>query len=51
MKQWFKDAWWSWECCIYSRFVDYNDNIDVAAFFCEISYGWYQMYYNSEELQ
>jgi hypothetical protein len=28
MKQWFEDAWWSWGCCIHSRFVDYNDNID-----------------------
>jgi hypothetical protein len=47
MKQWFEDAWWSWKCCIHSRF-DYNDNIDRLAFFCEISYGWYQMYYNDD---
>ena len=39
MKQWFEDAWWSWKCCMYSRFVDYNDNIDRCAFFCEINYG------------
>ena len=51
MKKWFEDAWWSWECCIYSRFVDYNDNIDRCAFFWEINYGWYQMYYSDEELE
>jgi hypothetical protein len=45
MKQWFEDAWWSWECCIYSRFVDYNDNIDVAAFWEELNYGSTQMRY------
>ena len=49
MKQWFEDAWWSWGNCIHFRFVDYNDNIDRCAFFCEINYGWYQMYYNDEE--
>ena len=43
MKQWFEDAWWSWGCCIHSRFVDYNDNIDRCAFFEELNYGWYQM--------
>ena len=43
MKKWFEDAWWSWGCCIHSRFVDYNDNIDRCAFFEELSYGWYQM--------
>ena len=43
MKKWFEYVWWSWECCIYSRFVDYNDNIDRCAFFCEINYGWCQM--------
>jgi hypothetical protein len=42
MKKWFEDAWWSWRCCIHSRF-DYNDNIDVAAFWEELNYGWYQM--------
>ena len=51
MSKWFEDAWWSWGCCIHSRFVDYNDNIDRCAFFWEINYGWYQMYYNDEELQ
>jgi hypothetical protein len=45
MKQWFEDAWWSWECCIYSRFVDYNDKIDVAAFWEELNYGSTQMRY------
>lgn len=44
MKQWFEDAWWSWGCCIHSRFVDYNDNIDRCAFFEELNYGWCQMY-------
>ena len=43
MKQWFEDAWWSWGCCIHSRFVDYNDNIDRCAFFEELNYGWCQM--------
>ena len=43
MSKWFEDAWWSWECCIYSRFVDYNDNIDVAAFWEELNYGSTQM--------
>ncbi len=43
MKKWFEDAWWSWGCCIHSRFFDYNDNIDRCAFFEELSYGWYQM--------
>ena len=43
MKKWFEDAWWSWGNCISFRFVDYNDNIDRLAFFCEISYGWVQM--------
>ena len=43
MKQWFEDAWWSWGCCIHSRFVDYNDNIDRCAFFEELNYGWVQM--------
>ena len=42
MKKWFEDAWWSWKCCIHSRF-DYNDRIDVAAFWEELNYGWYQM--------
>lgn len=48
MKQWFEDAWWSWKCCIHSRFVDYNDNIDRCCFFEELNFGWYQMYYNEE---
>ena len=43
MKKWFEDAWWSWKCCIHSRFVDYNDNIDVAAFWEELNFGWCQM--------
>jgi hypothetical protein len=43
MKKWFEDAWWSWGNCIYFRFDEYVDNIDRLAFFCEISYGWYQM--------
>jgi hypothetical protein len=43
MKKWFEDAWWSWGCCIHSRFVDYNDNIDRCAFFEELNYGWYKM--------
>ena len=43
MKQWFEDAWWSQGCCIHSRFVDYNDNIDRCAFFEELNYGWCQM--------
>jgi hypothetical protein len=43
MKQWFEDAWWSWGCCIHSRFVDYNDNIDRCCFFEELNYGWYKM--------
>jgi hypothetical protein len=43
MKEWIEDAWWSWKCCIHSRFVDYNDRIDVAAFWEELNYGWYQM--------
>ena len=45
MKKWFEDAWWSWKCCIHSRFVDYNDNIDRCAFFEELNSGWYQMKY------
>ena len=43
MKKWFEDAWWSWGCCIHSRFVDYNDNIDRCAFFEELNYGWCQI--------
>jgi hypothetical protein len=43
MKQWIEDAWWSWGCCIHSRFVDYNDNIDRCCFFEELNYGWYKM--------
>ena len=43
MKKWFEDAWWSWKCCIHSRFVDYNDNIDRCCFFEELNYGWYKM--------
>ena len=43
MKNWFEDAWWSWGCCIHSRFVEYNDNIDRCAFFEELNYGWVQM--------
>ena len=43
MKKWFEDAWWSWKCCINSRFVDYDDNIDRCAFFEELNYGWCQM--------
>jgi hypothetical protein len=43
MKQWFEDAWWSWGCCIHSRFVDYNDNIDRCCFFEELNFGYYQM--------
>jgi hypothetical protein len=42
LKEWIEDAWWSWKCCIHSRF-DYNDRIDVAAFWEELNYGWYQM--------
>jgi hypothetical protein len=43
MKEWFVDAWWSWGCCIHSRFVNYNDDIDRLAFFEELNYGWCQM--------
>ena len=43
-KEWIEESLWSWKCCIYSRFVDYNDNIDRCAFFEELNYGWYQMY-------
>ena len=43
MKQWIEDAYWSWKCCVYSRFVEYNDNIDRCAFFEELNYGWVQM--------
>ena len=28
--------------------LDYNDNIDRCAFFCEISCGWRQMYLEDE---
>ena len=42
MKEWIEDAWWSWKCCIHFRF-DYNDRIDVAAFWEELNSGWYQM--------
>ena len=46
MKQfntWLEDSYWSWKCCIYSRFVEYNDRIDVAAFWEELNYGSTQM--------
>ena len=43
MKNWIEDAWWSWGCCIHSRFVEYNDNIDRCCFFEELNFGWYQM--------
>ena len=43
MKTWIEDAWWSWANCIYFRFVDYNDRIDVAAFWEELNLGWVQM--------
>lgn len=43
LKTWIEDALWSWKCCIHSRFVDYNDNIDRCAFFEELNYGWVQM--------
>jgi hypothetical protein len=49
MKQWIENAWWSWKCCIHSRFVDYNDNIDRCAFFEELNYGYSQM--NDEVLK
>jgi hypothetical protein len=39
-KMWIEESLWSWKCCIYSRFVDYNDNIDRCAFFEELNYGW-----------
>jgi hypothetical protein len=43
MKEWIDNAWWSWKCCIYSRFVEYNDDIDRLAFFEELSFGSTQM--------
>ena len=49
MKQWFEDAYWHWRNVFYFRFYEYNDNIDRCAFFEELNYGWYQMYYDSEE--
>jgi hypothetical protein len=49
MKKWFEDAYWHWRNVFYFRFYEYNDNIDRCAFFEELSYGWYQMYYNDEE--
>jgi hypothetical protein len=42
-KNWFEDSYWSWKCCIHSRLIDYNDNIDRCAFFEELNYGWVQM--------
>jgi len=40
---WIKESLWAWSCCIYSRFVDYNDDIDRCAFFEELNLGWIQM--------
>ena len=37
MKKWFEDAWWSWGCCIRSRYIDRYD------FFEQLNYGWCQM--------
>ena len=45
--KWVEDAWWSWGNCIHFR-LDYNDRIDYCAFFEELNFGWYQMYYNDE---
>jgi hypothetical protein len=44
----FLDGFYAIQDAIYFR-LDYNDNIDRCAFFEELSYGWYQMYYNDEE--
>jgi hypothetical protein len=49
MKTWIEDAYWHWRNVFYFRFYEYNDNIDRCAFFEELNYGYYQMYYNDEE--